>query len=229
MTALAFALLLDGLVAVTLLWTEVAPGPMRLIGWLFAALWWLVAAVLTLRGLPQIASAQGGTANQGLFVAAQTEYLRGNWIEAEANLRKLLRRNSRDIESQLLLATLHRRTLRFEEARQQLQQLSRLEAADRWKTEIRCERELLRRETERRRLDKIERESDPVFSTSEPVREGGIDTELLEDHYNEPDTPPTHLKSDEEPDHEVSQHEERTQHKPEATHYEEDNDGRRAA
>lgn len=229
MTALAFALLLDGLVVVTLLWTEVAPGPLRLIGWLFAALWWLVAAVLTLRDLPQIASSKGGTANQGLFVAAQTEYLRGNWIEAEANLRKLLRRNTRDIESQLLLATLRRRTLRFEEARQQLQQLSRLEAADRWKTEIRCERELLRRETERRRLDKIERQSDPVFSTSEPVGGSDIDNDKPDNACNEPDNPPIEPNDYEESGHDVTQHEEEAQHEHKTTHYEEDNRGRRAA
>ena len=184
LTACAFAALVNGLVAATLLWSEVAPDPLRWSAWLVASLWWIAAAVLTLRNLREIASATSGDPHQGLFVAAQREYLRGNWIEAEANLRKLLRRAPRDVESLLLLATIFRRTQRHDDARQQLQQLSRLDAARRWQTELRTERELLRRETEQQRLDRIHHDGNPPSNVFGPPTQH-IETTAAEAPFND--------------------------------------------
>ena len=44
------------------------------------------------------------------------EYLRGNWLEAESLLQRLIRESARDFDVHLLLATLYRRTRRYDEA-----------------------------------------------------------------------------------------------------------------
>jgi cytochrome c-type biogenesis protein CcmH/NrfG len=69
--------------------------------------------------------------------------LKGNWFEAERELNKLLRRDNRDLEARLMLATLLRHTKRFDEATRQLNVLVRLEGAKRWELEIRREGELI--------------------------------------------------------------------------------------
>jgi thioredoxin-like negative regulator of GroEL len=75
------------------------------------------------------------TADQ-LLVAAQEEYLRGNWFEAEATLVALLQASPEDAEARLLLATLLRRTHKLKEARSELERLGQLDAAERWRLEI---------------------------------------------------------------------------------------------
>ena len=80
-----------------------------------------------------------------LFQEAQTEYLKGNWQEAEDLLRRLLRRNSADVNAHLMLATLFRRTRRLEECQAQLRRMERFEASLKWQPEIDREQYLLRR------------------------------------------------------------------------------------
>jgi hypothetical protein len=82
-------------------------------------------------------------AGQDLFRSAQSEYLRGNWFQAEAILLRLLERDPRDAEARLLLATLLRHTKRFKEAREQLACLARFESAERWTEEIEREQGFL--------------------------------------------------------------------------------------
>ena len=164
LTACAYAALVNMLIVTTLLWTEVAPEYLRWAGWIVAIFWWLVAACLSLRDLPNLTSGEPHEVNQGLFAAAQTEYLKGNWIEAEACVRKLLRRAPRDVESLLLLATIQRRTRRHDEARVQLQQIARLDAANRWQVELRKERQMLRRETQREKVEQHQETASP-FNT----------------------------------------------------------------
>lgn len=166
LSAGGFAVIVNFLVITTLLWPEIAPAPLCAVGFGFAVLWWGVGLVFSLREWPQIMAATDDDPQEGLFIAAQTEYLKGNWIEAEAHLRKLLRRRPRDVESLLLMASIARRTDRCDEARIQLQDLARLEAAARWQTEIRCERELLRRLAEKRRLEQIEQQQAEAETTT---------------------------------------------------------------
>ena len=177
LVACAFAALVNGLIVTTLLWTEVAPDYLQPIGWIFAALWWLGATGLSLRKMPETVESTPQELNQGLFTAAQTEYLKGNWIEAEACVRRLLRQTPRDVESLLLLATIHRRTRRHDEARGELQQIARLDAADRWQVELRKEREMLRRETQRERIEQLQHNTSP------------FDTAAEDDQHPSPDRP----------------------------------------
>jgi len=166
--ACLFSAAVNVVVASTLLWPEFAPTSLRAAGICLLATWWLVAALLSFRELPEIAASTHDDPYKGLFMAAQTEYLKGNWIEAEAHVRKLLRRRPRDVESLLLLATLKRRTRRWDEARRQLQYMARLDAAAAWQVEIRTERELQRRELERRRIAELQ-ESNDISSPQTPA------------------------------------------------------------
>ena len=157
--ACGFAALANALIAATLLWPEVAPSWVCVSGFALAVIWWSVSAVWSFRELSQLTSSTPDDPLKGLFVSAQTEYLRGNWIEVEAKLRKLLRRRPRDVEAQLLLATLKRRTGQLDEARQQLQQLSKRDASATWRLELRVERDLLRQATEDRQQQDSETDS----------------------------------------------------------------------
>jgi hypothetical protein len=81
--------------------------------------------------------------DESLFSEALNSYLKGNWFEAERALGQVLRRDGRDVEARLMLATLLRRTKRLDEATRQLNMLVRLDGADKWELEIRREGELL--------------------------------------------------------------------------------------
>ena len=73
------------------------------------------------------------------FQQAQTEYLRGHWIEAETLLSKLLVQRPHDAEARLLLASILRRTARLAGARKTLTEMSSDESAARWTWEIQAE------------------------------------------------------------------------------------------
>ena len=74
---------------------------------------------------------------------AQQHYLQGNWFEAECCLNMLLKKNPRDVEAMLMLATLYRHKERHDEAGNLLRELDRMEDAIRWKVEIRSEKRKL--------------------------------------------------------------------------------------
>jgi len=71
-----------------------------------------------------------------IYRDAQRNYLAGDWVRCEQLLRNLLMLDKRDVESQLMLATLWRHLGRMEEAAQLLHRLECLEAAAPWSYEI---------------------------------------------------------------------------------------------
>jgi cytochrome c-type biogenesis protein CcmH/NrfG len=78
-----------------------------------------------------------------LFRAAQGEYLRGNWFEAELALNQLLERNPSDADARLMLATLLRRIGQPSEAAENLRRLAKSVGADKWQLEIARQERLL--------------------------------------------------------------------------------------
>jgi hypothetical protein len=180
LVAIGFGGLVNGLIVSTLVWPEIAPFSLWAVGLSFAGLWWLVAGVAAWWELPELRASTAADPYKGLFTAAQAEYLKGNWIEAEAALRKLLRQSPRDAEAHLLWATLMRRTGRLDKARQTLQDFSRLDAARQWQHEIRTERELVRRMTEQERLSHRAVSQDATGVTS--------DTPVTDSAAGSPDT-----------------------------------------
>ncbi len=82
-------------------------------------------------------TAQGAAEQRDqLFREAQTTYLQHDWVRTEQLLWRLLKQDSRDVESRLLLATLWSHQSRCAGALRQLDRLEKLEAAGEWKVEI---------------------------------------------------------------------------------------------
>ena len=89
------------------------------------------------------ASRRASIPDEDAFGEALDHYLKGDYYQAEQMLEGLLRRNVRDLDARLMLATLLRHTGRLDEATRQLDTLARFEGAGKWELEIEQERELL--------------------------------------------------------------------------------------
>ncbi|MCE9551815.1 MAG: tetratricopeptide repeat protein [Planctomycetes bacterium] len=149
------ALLLNLLLATEFVWTEWLSSTARLVGWLGVLTIWSVAAAVTWLAITRerrqtAAKLAGGEAGEVEPLAAVIEeYLQGKWYEAERLLRQQMRREKKDAEAMLMLATLCRHTGRLDEAERRLDELAALEAAGKWEVEIATERRLI----DRRRTD----------------------------------------------------------------------------
>jgi tetratricopeptide (TPR) repeat protein len=143
--AVAFAGLLNTALVASFVWPAWLPAPWQAAVWALVAVAQIGGVWSGWRSLRAASAAKNIAAAEDLFAAAQREYLKGNWYEAEAILARLLAADPQDAEARLQLATLCRHTRRLDEARQHLRALERLEAADRWRLEIRGERERLSR------------------------------------------------------------------------------------
>jgi hypothetical protein len=146
-TAVLFSVLLNFALVVTFIWFETITPVARSCLWWTLAIAWAGFAVRGLRTTPRNSAAKM-LGSLDLFCRAQGEYLRGNWVEAELQLVKLLDDNSADCDARLLLASLYRHTGRVDEALAQLRHLEQLDSAVKWRWEIEQERTLLRERQE---------------------------------------------------------------------------------
>jgi hypothetical protein len=139
--ALSFGLLLDGVLLAKWVWPEVASPELVLIGKFAVTALWIAGIMLNRRW----AAARGTNlaADKDLFPAALAEYLQGNWYSAEQKCRDLIRLRRDDVEARLLLATLLRHVGRGDEARTELDLLTKFDGWAAWSWEIARERELL--------------------------------------------------------------------------------------
>jgi hypothetical protein len=143
--ALGFAVVLNLLLLASLVWVELlTPLHLRL-GWLALGCLWVGSVGFSAWVGPHGVAPPQAISAEGLFREALSEYLQGNWFEAERALASLMRLSPRDIEGRLLLATLLRRTLRLPEASEQLARLELLRDAHKWSLEIGSEKRLLAR------------------------------------------------------------------------------------
>jgi len=134
--AVPFAAVLNFCLIFTSVWPElVEPGWVNA-AWFAAWTIWLVGAAISAWRMPSYLPGEPDRTADQLLVAAQEEYLRGNWFEAEATLVALLQASPEDAEARLLLATLLRRTHKLAAARAELEELCRLDAAAKWQMEI---------------------------------------------------------------------------------------------
>ncbi len=140
------AALLNWALLGTWVWSElIAPG-VRTAVWATLGVVWAGSAV---HAVIQWRRWGAGATRAGDGVSAAIEpYLKGDWFEAERLLTSALRRDSRDLDARLMLATLLRHTARFDEAAQALDELARCEGAEKWELEIRRERELTSQKAE---------------------------------------------------------------------------------
>jgi len=146
-SGLALAVLGAGLLnmalAATLVWSELLPSGVRMALWLVVAMVWGGAGAGSWRLVGSSGNPREHPGRDAMFRRATEQYLKGDWLETERTLRKLLRHDPRDVDARLMLATLLRHVGRLDEALTQLDWLGRLEAARKWELEIRRERQLI--------------------------------------------------------------------------------------
>ncbi len=141
--ALGAAVLLDVLLLVSFGWTELIGSGIRNILWPIFAVAWIAAVFWSRRRCRRQAVAAGAEREEDSFHQALDHYLKGDNYQAEQILAGLLRRNVRDLDARLMLATLLRRTGRVDEAAQHLDMLGCFEGAEKWEQEMREERDRL--------------------------------------------------------------------------------------
>ena len=112
---------------------------------------WIVAIVWSSKQCRRQAVVGSLEPEEDSFGQAIDYYLKGDAYQAEQILEGLLRRNIRDVDARLMLATLLRRARRLDEATRQLDTLASFEAAGKWELEIQEERDLLAEARTRRR------------------------------------------------------------------------------
>jgi hypothetical protein len=144
--AVGFAALLNSVLLTTFVWTEWVGSTGKLASWVLVGTVWLAALVVSRRSIArqhaerQRVGEPESSAAEDLFPKAVNEYLQGNWFKTEAICQTLIQNNPRDLDAQLMLATLLRRCRRFDEAARRLDQVQRLEGAEGWEREIAQER-----------------------------------------------------------------------------------------
>jgi hypothetical protein len=141
--AIAAAAALNALLLVSFGWSELISACSRNTLWAVFGAVWVIAAVWSARQRAGPAAAGSVGPGQDGFVEALDHYLKGDYYQAEQVLERLLRRDIRDVDARLMLATLLRHTGRLDEAGRQLDTLARFEGAGKWELELRQERKLL--------------------------------------------------------------------------------------
>jgi hypothetical protein len=134
---------LDVVLLVSFGWSELIGRNSRTALWVGFGVSWLVVAGCSARQCGRRAKLDGPDSHEDAFCRALDHYLKGDYYQAEQVLEGLLRRDLRDLDARLMLATLLRRAGRPDEATQQLDTLARFEGAGKWELEIRTERQLL--------------------------------------------------------------------------------------
>ncbi len=138
--AVGFGLLASAVLFCCGYWTELIPPESKI---------WMAGGVLVIHLVLSLISAAFSTLFSGQlaydeegdrYLMALDAYLAGKWGETEKIAKAILRRNKRDPDTILLLATLCRHRERYEEAARWLDRLESLESAGKWSEEIAAER-----------------------------------------------------------------------------------------
>lgn len=142
--SLLFALFLDAFLVSCFFWTDVVSATRFkfLVPGLLMA--WSLLMIVAGLGRKRFEALLAADEKDETFRKATVHYLRGNWFETESILIPALKKNPRDIEAMLLLATLYRHTKRYSEALVVLRQLEHFDGAGRWFLEIHEEHRLIR-------------------------------------------------------------------------------------
>jgi type VI protein secretion system component VasK len=143
LVALGAAALLDVLLLISFGWTELIGGSLRNILWSIFVAAWVAAIFWSRRRCRRQVVVESLERKEDSFHEALDHYLKGDNYQAEQILEGLLRRNVRDLDARLMLATLLRRDKRLDEATEHLDMLGRFEGGEKWELEIQQERDLL--------------------------------------------------------------------------------------
>ena len=150
MVAIGFSLLLNLAIISSFIWTEVFfDEGFPAVAWPVLLMFWTVTAWLAFQNLPDVMSVKTRTQQtvfehpDTLFIDARSEYLKGQWQQAEGLLLRSLIQTPRDIEARLMLATLYRHTRQFDNATVQLDKIDDFDESATWRSELLRERKLL--------------------------------------------------------------------------------------
>lgn len=145
--AVGFSVLLNLAVWASFLRADAAPRVWSWTVWTVLGVLWTAGCWREVRQRSWAGIAERARCEEDLFIRAQAEYLKGHWVESHNLLEHLIESNPLDIEAQLLLASVHRRTKRIDLSRKQLRQVSRLPESGPWRFEIGRELALLNART----------------------------------------------------------------------------------
>ena len=134
--ALTFAFCLDAFLIAGYFWSEYLTGTQRYFAAALVFVIWIALGVFENHFEKRIVMMKNSDGKRNFFSEAIVQYLRGNWFEAECFLNEVLKRNPRDPDALLMLATLYRHIQRLDESRQTLVKLQKLDAAGKWFVEI---------------------------------------------------------------------------------------------
>ncbi|MDR0336680.1 MAG: hypothetical protein LBI18_06275 [Planctomycetaceae bacterium] len=141
--ALLFGLLLDVLLLANFYWTAIITnGQRNILLIIFFGAWFGLFAMAMLQSRFWNTLAKTDE-NDKMFREAILLYLRGDWFGVESLILPLIKKNPRDIEIHLMLATLYRHTQRSDEALAILDKLCLFEKAGHWFAEMETERRLI--------------------------------------------------------------------------------------
>lgn len=166
--ALLFCVLLNLAMATTLVWTGLVSSGARGLIWLAVIVLWAGSLV---RIITNRLGRDGDVDSEDLFSIANREYLRGQFERAAEALERLIAANPQDVEARLLMVSLGRHQRRFEESKEQLRLLQRLEDATAWSWEINHEWQRLRQSEQ----GELRREVEKVVSQQRPLSEATTD------------------------------------------------------
>lgn len=146
MTALLFAAILQTVLLTCVIWPDLISVPSRAVVCFSGLVFWLAFAAPDLAQSADFRKLSVETVDrEHLFQSAQSEYLKGNWFQAETLLGRLIQIDSEDVEARLYLATMNRHIDRLEAALDGLDQLEDVTAARRWQWEVKQERRVIAR------------------------------------------------------------------------------------
>jgi len=143
--ASGFALVLNFSLIIAFIWPEWVGNTARHGVWLTTATMWLVGFVWSWHESNRFQRIDSTV--EDLLRQAQREYLRGNWHAAEVLLKSILHQSPKDADVMIMLSSVYRRAGRSEDSRLVLQNMERLDSAEKWQEEISREHELLERLT----------------------------------------------------------------------------------
>ena len=168
LTALVFGFLLNVAIASTFLWPEWFDKPFVIFQWIVVGLIWCFCFWQSSQFNNDEEEIQQlkNTKTNPLFIEAQFEYLNLRFSKCVSLLRQILKRNPRDLEARLLLATTFRRQAKFDESEQELQRLEGIDQSVLWKDEIEKEWELIERDRREILADELAFIPSPVTMTA---------------------------------------------------------------
>lgn len=169
--AVVFAGSLNFLLVARFIYPEwLQPSLVKIACWVAVGVWIMIVA-RSINRLPQLLYPRAAAGTPDRYPQAQQMYLRSQWHECEAILAEMLEIDSRDSAALLMLASVYRKTERWEAAQMALETLGRLETADAWWQE---------RELEARRLEEaIENKSENSLDQTESPPTEDTDAEAV--------------------------------------------------